>query len=1090
MAVDSVASLLDQLQENGLLSPAQLNELRGGPYEPNGNPQALAKQLVQRGWLTRFQAKHLLQGRGGDLILGPYRLLDAIGQGGMGQVFKAQHTLMNRIVALKVIRKEKLSKPGAVARFHREVQLAAQLAHPNIVTAYDAGRTGDNHYFAMEYVDGSNLFHLIRQNGPLPVAQACECIRQAALGLQHAHERGLIHRDVKPSNLLVTRTAEGALLVKILDMGLARLQNADDADTALTRDEQIMGTPDYLAPEQAMNSRGVDIRADLYSLGCTLYYLLTGRVPFPGKALTEVLLRHQMEGAVPVEHLRPEVPTGVGIVVRRLMAKKPEERYQQPREVAEALEPFCRDAGGAGEATWARAEDTGEPPQRETPSSATLITRRERRPEPRPPEADPVRRLMLWGGLIAAAFLVVLVVVGLVGRSPKPRPEPRVARAPAEPEDIRAPGAVEPAPVKPLPLPVPPGLPPEAKGVPVPVPAPPAPLPIRDGPGEIGKFEGLTAWAQCVAFSPDRRFALSGSVDRNVILWDVTTGREVRRFTGHTHAVFGVAFSPDGRTAASCGADRTVRLWDVATGNQLHCCEGHREQVNAVAFSRDGQRVLSGSDDQTVRVWDAAGGKELRRLDGHAGAVACVAFLADGRTALSGSADRTVRRWDIETAKEVRRYEGQGSAVLSLAASPDGRRLLASGSGGGLRLYDVDSGLELGRWQGHAGPASSVAFGPDGRRALSGGGDNAVILWDTATGGALYRFLGHTRPVKSVALSSDGRLALSSALDQTIRLWALPKGELPPVPERPIAPVAAAPDLHRAPLTGVAFAPDGRRVATASQDGDIRLWDLETQKLLRRFEGATGVVRALAFGANGHRLAAAGADGTARVWDADTGRLADSLPGLKRMIEAVAFVPDGRFVALGGTDNTAHVWQAENVGTPRHYGMGAAVTALAVPADGNSLSIGLEDGTIRRIYVMTSKDAGRFERHAGAVTGLAHSPDGNLLLSGGVDRTLRLWNVATRRAVQIFKGLTGKVTAVAYAPNGRYVLAGDEKTLRLWDVRSPVLLLRSFEGHTANVLGVAFSPDGRHILSAAADGTVRVWDAENGREVRRLEVQR
>src|SRR5262249_2223923 len=195
-------------------------------------------------------------------------------------------------------------------------------------------------------------------NGPLPVAQACDCIRQAALGLQHAHERGLVHRDIKPSNLLVTRADEGAALVKILDMGLARLQGPEEGDTGLTRDEQIVGTPDYLAPEQAMNSRGVDGRADLYSLGCTFYFLLTRGVPFPGKSVTEVLLRHQMEGAVPVEHLRPDVPTGVGMIVRRLMAKRPEDRYQQPREVAEALEPFCRAAADT-ELTWAQADGAG-----------------------------------------------------------------------------------------------------------------------------------------------------------------------------------------------------------------------------------------------------------------------------------------------------------------------------------------------------------------------------------------------------------------------------------------------------------------------------------------------------------------------------------------------------------------------------------------------------------------------------------------------------------------------------------------------------------------------------------------------------------
>jgi WD40 repeat protein len=221
----------------------------------------------------------------------------------------------------------------------------------------------------------------------------------------------------------------------------------------------------------------------------------------------------------------------------------------------------------------------------------------------------------------------------------------------------------------------------------------------------------------------------------------------------------------------------------------------------------------------------------------------------------------------------------------------------------------------------------------------------------------------------------------------------------------------------------------------------------------------------------------------------DTGRLVDTFPGLKGTTEGVAAVPDGRFVALGGTDNRVHIWPAEGVGTLRSYPMTSAVTALAVPPDGNSVCIGLADGYIRRIYVTTNREAGRFERHTGAVTGLALSPDGTGLLSGGVDRTLRLWQVPTRKPLQVFKGVTGKVTAVAFAPNSLRVLAGDEKVVRLWDIRSPAPL-RSFEGHTGTVLGVACSPNVRYLLSAGADGTVRVWDAETGQEVRRLVVQR
>src|SRR5262249_11388770 len=235
-------------------------------------------------------------------------------------------------------------------RFYQEIRAAAQLHHPNIVLAYDAGQAGGTHYFAMEYVEGRTLAQLVATSGPLPVTQACEYVRQAALGLQHAHERGLVHRDIKPSNLLVTK-ARGSPpggLVKVMDLGLARLNRPGDGDPGLTRDEQIMGTPDYLAPEQAMNSRGVDGRADLYSLGCTFYYLLTGQPPFRSTSLTELLLRHQMDEAVPLEQLRGDVRAGVRAIVRKLMAKRAEDRFQTAQALLEALAPFCSTADEAG----------------------------------------------------------------------------------------------------------------------------------------------------------------------------------------------------------------------------------------------------------------------------------------------------------------------------------------------------------------------------------------------------------------------------------------------------------------------------------------------------------------------------------------------------------------------------------------------------------------------------------------------------------------------------------------------------------------------------------------------------------------------
>src|SRR5438552_6988862 len=251
MPVTEIPAFLKALQDHRLLDPGQLKEVGNWPEARTPDLRALARRLVQRGWLTAFQVNQLVQGRAQELNVGPYRLLDRLGEGAMGRVYKAHHRVMNRTVALKVIRKERLANADAVRRFYREVQAAAQLVHPNIVLAYDAGQVGNTHFFAMEYIDGIDLSRLVKESGPLPVTLACDYVRQAALGLEHAHARNLVHRDIKPSNLLVVsgQSAPGKekqsplTTVKILDMGLARLHGAT-GDVAMTRDGVVMGTPE------------------------------------------------------------------------------------------------------------------------------------------------------------------------------------------------------------------------------------------------------------------------------------------------------------------------------------------------------------------------------------------------------------------------------------------------------------------------------------------------------------------------------------------------------------------------------------------------------------------------------------------------------------------------------------------------------------------------------------------------------------------------------------------------------------------------------------------------------------------------------
>ncbi|MBC7821575.1 MAG: protein kinase [Planctomycetaceae bacterium] len=284
-------------------------------------------------------AGQTIAGLPSELVNHPrYRMIRSLGCGGMGAVFEAEHRLMRRQVALKIIKPQWLANPEAVTRFRREMQAAAKLVHPHVVTAFDAEQAGDVHFLAMEFVDGVNLAELVAQRGPLPVEMACECIRQAALGLQHAHENGLVHRDLKPGNLMVSR--EPNLSCKILDFGLARFasEGVDGTDTTAG---VLLGTPDFMAPEQARNSREADVRSDLYSLGCTLYFLLTGEVPHPGaKTALERALAHAERAPQLLATFRGDIPQTLQQVLDRLLAKRPEDRFQTPAELAVALEPF------------------------------------------------------------------------------------------------------------------------------------------------------------------------------------------------------------------------------------------------------------------------------------------------------------------------------------------------------------------------------------------------------------------------------------------------------------------------------------------------------------------------------------------------------------------------------------------------------------------------------------------------------------------------------------------------------------------------------------------------------------------------------
>jgi serine/threonine protein kinase len=338
---DKLTAFAEAVRGTGLLPPREMEALTAAVAKPDADPEAIARDLVRRGPLTAYQVRRLWKGQGDALVLNQYLLMDRLGEGGMGEVYRARHTRLDRDVALKVMRKAKMASPEAVKRFRREIRAAAALAHENVVMAYDADQSGEVHFFAMEYVDGTTLDRLVREKGPRPVAEACDYVRQAALGLQHAFEKGLTHRDIKPANLLVDKDG----VIKISDFGLVLIETPETGESAsrITKEGLTVGTPDFVAPEQARNPRAADTRADIYALGCTFYYLLTSEVPYPGGTATEKMLRHSRE-TVPLPK-RTGVPQGVLEVLARMTARRPELRYQTPAEVAIALDPFSRKTG-------------------------------------------------------------------------------------------------------------------------------------------------------------------------------------------------------------------------------------------------------------------------------------------------------------------------------------------------------------------------------------------------------------------------------------------------------------------------------------------------------------------------------------------------------------------------------------------------------------------------------------------------------------------------------------------------------------------------------------------------------------------------
>jgi WD40 repeat protein len=581
-------------------------------------------------------------------------------------------------------------------------------------------------------------------------------------------------------------------------------------------------------------------------------------------------------------------------------------------------------------------------------------------------------------------------------------------------------------------------------------------------------------------------------------LWDINTGRELRRFVGHKDIVISVAFSPDGEQVLTGSKDQTALLWDVNSGKILRQFEGHSNSIVSVAFSPDRHAALTASYDSTARLWDVETGKELRRFYALSSAgvgllIASVAISSDGKSLVAACTDdkfefATLLSWDIETGKQLKRIDlSDSDGISAVMFSSDGSKFLAA-SGDIARILKVATGREILSLDGASGPLSSAAFSPDGRTVLSCGSDGNARLWDAATGKELKRLEGHTYPVKSVAFSPNGRLALTGSEDKTARLWDLDTGkELKRLEEHALA------------VDSAIFSPDGQKVLTGSEDGITRVWDLASGRQTH----SLGPPNLPWDGSQRNRVAVS-VDGqrgltlnenmssieTATIWDLSVGSRLGSfvLPPYSKMrglIKSIAFLPDGREVAIiAHNDGTIAVWDLSKGKDAQVYGGHQdAIISVAYSSNWRTLLTGGWDTTARLWDFTTGREMQRFLGHSDKVFSVDISPDERRVLTASADGTARLWDVATGKEIRRFGPIPGNTLAIAFSPDGREgTTVGTDSIARIWNLETGQEI-RRLVGHSNLINSFAYSPDGKEVLTSSDDGTTRLWETSTGVEL-------
>jgi WD40 repeat protein/serine/threonine protein kinase len=1034
-------------------------------------------------------------------IIGPYKLLQQIGEGGMGTVYMAEQTQpIQRKVALKVIKAGMDSKP-VIARFEAERQALAVMDHVNIARVFDGGTTENGRpYFVMELVHGIPITKYCDDNHLTP-RQRLELFVPVCNAIQHAHQKGIIHRDIKPSNVMVT-LYDGKPVPKVIDFGVAKATEQKLTErTLFTKYGTMVGTLEYMSPEQAeMSALGVDTRSDIYSLGVMLYELLTGSTP---------LTRQRMKDAAFAEILR---------MIKEEEPPKPSTRLSDSGEALASIsalrktEPAKLTKLVRGELDWIVMKCLEKDRNRryETANGFAMDVQRYLADEPVracPPSAwyrfrklaRRNRRVLVTASVFVVAALVGVgalavstVLVWTANKDLKESIERERIAADRERREAyfqRITVAQRELSIDNLAA---------------------ALRALHDCPEDLREWEWYYLMRLCnvepliipdttevkgVSFSPTGDRLASAGGDGTVKIWNSTTGKLIRAIPdAHSDSVVSVAFHPDGKHLASRGADLKVKVWDLTATDQAvftEQCDATRKVGSSytVAFSPDGRLLATGSDGE-VRLYDWESRQVLGILRGHEKNAISVAFSRDGRRLASASTGEGVNLWDTQTwGSPLRTFLTHPHPVSALAFSPDGGRLLAEASfNRKVRIWDTATG-ELRHTFPHDGGVGGVAFSPDGRRLASAGEEKIVRVWDAATGREVLGLRGHTGPCGCVAFSPDGHRLASASTDKTIRVW-----DATPLREDERQDILTFTG-HGDEIRSVAVSPDGR-VASAGIGGPVKVWDAATGEVGVKFNAHGVTVFCLAWQPDGERIASAGWDGrrhTVWVWDARTGKPVFPLRSGVACF-AMGFSPDGRYLVTGGGNGALQVWNAETgrevgaLGTHDQDIRGVVFSRVGghlATSSGNG-EVKLWDVTRLDKEYLDGKPAPRHTlpaRVPGPSLNMAFSPDGKRLATGGEKNLINVRDVQTGNLLQRLPGHRGDVYTVAFSHDGRWIASGSEdSTVKIWDSRSGELV-HTFRGHTGIVTSVAFSLDGRRLVSGSRDHRVKVWDMTKLREV-------